>query len=59
MKFLEKTINILLKIVKELSNSEIADMLLADKFELSDIIHLLSIKRAKSIANISNKKFKY
>jgi hypothetical protein len=40
------------KLINESSDSEIADMLLDKKIELSDIIHLLSLTRAKSIVNI-------
>lgn len=46
------------KIVKESSDSEIAQMLLDKKIKISDIIHLLSLKRAKSIANILEPKLK-
>lgn len=46
------------KIVKESSDSEIAQMLLDKKVKLSDIIHLLTFERAKSIANILEPKLK-
>ena len=48
----------LAKMVNDLSDSEIAQMLLDKKVKLSDIIHLLSLKRAKSIANILEPKLK-
>ncbi|WP_353122448.1 hypothetical protein [Dysgonomonas capnocytophagoides] len=40
------------KLVNKSSNSEIADMLLAKKIELNDIIHLRPLTRAKVIAKI-------
>lgn len=46
------------KIVKDSSDSEIAQMLLDKKIKISDIIHLLTFERAKSIANILEPKLK-
>lgn len=48
----------LAKIVKDSSDSEIAQMLLDKKIKISDIIHLLTFERAKSIANILEPKLK-
>lgn len=46
------------KMVNQSSDSEIADMVLAKKIELNDILHLLSLTRAKAIAEIIEIKIK-
>ena len=46
------------KMVNESSDSEIADMVLTKKIELNDILHLLSLTRAKAIAEIIETKIK-
>lgn len=46
------------KIVKDSSDSEIAQMLLDKKIKISEIIHLLPLERAKSITNILEPKLK-